>query len=188
MGDNQSLEVKVEGLDELIKKLGAIGALETLEPPMTENAFKIARWSKQNRLSGPRPMFLGVKTGRLRSSISVARSATRGNFEFYIGTNVEYARMHELGFRGMVHVPAHIRRFKQRVSFKRWVASSGSFVAEEKRFTRKAPSGFAYVSPYGYLKNYHGKPFLRPAIEDSENINQLTEDLNNSIKKALEKA
>lgn len=55
--------------------------------------------SKRSYLSGPRPEHLGVVTGRLRSSITVAvrSNIVSGLVEGVVGTNVKYAPIHEFG-------------------------------------------------------------------------------------------
>ena len=89
--------IQVTGVKELIEKLGKATAQETIEPALLRGAIHLQGWSKTERLSGPRPRFLGVGTGHLRSSITVSRSIDRNNLTFFIGTNVKYARIHEFG-------------------------------------------------------------------------------------------
>jgi phage gpG-like protein len=57
---------------------------------------------------------LRVQTGRLRRSITAEFSETATSIEARVGTNVEYARVHELGFKGSVSVKVHIVREHQR--------------------------------------------------------------------------
>lgn len=57
---------------------------------------------------------LRVRTGRLRRSITfVINGKGTNQVEGVVGTNVEYARIHELGFNGAVNVKAHLRTIKQ---------------------------------------------------------------------------
>lgn len=130
------LEIKVQGLEELFKKLGKATAQETLETGLNQGAYLLQGWSQKNRLSGPRPQYLGVVTGRLRSSLSVSRSIKRGEFKFFVGTNVKYAPTHEFG---------------------------------------------------DMSRNIPARPFLRPSIENKENVNKITEIINKRIREALEK-
>jgi phage gpG-like protein len=140
-------EIKVEGLKELQEKLGLAVAQQTIEGPMEKSAYFLQAWSQKNRLSGPRPNILGVVTNRLRSSLSVSRSIKRGEFSFFIGTNVEYARQHEFG---------------------------GTF----NKISKKGKS---------FTATYPARPFLRPAIENQDNINKITASINKSISDALSK-
>ena len=176
--------VQVTGVKELIEKLGKATAQETIEPALFRGATFIESTVVKTRLSGPRPLVLERKTGRLASSLTISRSIDRNNLTFFIGTNVEYARFHEFGFKGTIHVPAHIRRIRERVSFKRWVAGKGSFVAVEKRVSRKRNAGYSHVSAYGYMRNYAGKPFFRPVIES----NVVKDKVTNFVQKAIDKA
>lgn len=62
------------------------------------------------RLSRRGPETLGVVTNRLRSSIRKTNALWNGNrVDSSIGTNVEYAGVHEFGFDGDVNVRAHTR-------------------------------------------------------------------------------
>lgn len=64
---------------------------------------------KERKLSG---QVLKVQTGRLRRSINQRVETEGGSPVGYVGTNVEYARVHELGFKGRVAVKAHTRSIK----------------------------------------------------------------------------
>ncbi len=66
---------------------------------------------KENKLSG---QVLKVRTGRLRRSINqrVEVEESRGPVGT-VGTNVSYARPHELGFSGDVQIRQHLRTIKE---------------------------------------------------------------------------
>jgi phage gpG-like protein len=55
---------------------------------------------------------LRVRTGRLRRSITQAVTDDAGSIHGVVGTNVEYARIHELGFSGSQNIRAHLRTIK----------------------------------------------------------------------------
>lgn len=55
---------------------------------------------------------LHVRTGRLRRSISTQNQDDGSTFRSSTGTNVVYARVHELGFQGTVQVREHMRQSK----------------------------------------------------------------------------
>lgn len=98
MADDYSLEIEVKGLKSLIKKLESATRREVFFKTLNQGGQLLARWSKANRLSGPRPTFLGVVTNRLRSSITAGQPQSKGNIYFEeIGTNVDYAKIHEFG-------------------------------------------------------------------------------------------
>ncbi len=65
--------------------------------------------SKQNKLSG---QVVNVKTGRLRRTINTKITQTDTGVQGTVGTNVEYAHVHEFGFQGAVSVREHLRRSK----------------------------------------------------------------------------
>lgn len=92
-------QIEIKGFDKLVKKLGQATAFETIDPTLTQAGLLLQAWSVKNRLRGPRPKYLGVRTGRLYSSIGVYRSINRNEYSVKIGTNVEYARIHEFGGR-----------------------------------------------------------------------------------------
>ena len=84
--------------DKLLKKLDPTQRDEVIKTSLFQSALFLAGWIKTNRLSGPRPQFLGVVTGRLRSSITATPTEKAGNVYFCrIGTNVVYGRIHEYG-------------------------------------------------------------------------------------------
>lgn len=98
MAEAYSYNIEIEGLPELINKLEASVRDDVINRSLYQGGLLIAGWSKANRLSGPRPQYLGVVTGRLRSSISAAPVEHIGNeYLERIGTNVEYGAIHEFG-------------------------------------------------------------------------------------------
>lgn len=143
----------------LFKRLMVKDRTDVIFKSLKAGGLVVAGWSRTNRLSGPRPKFLGVVTNRLRSSITVSAPQQEGNAYFAkIGTNVKYAGIHERGFVGPVSVPGH---------------------------TRKTKRGFSFVRAHTRQLNYAGKPFLRPAVENRGNqiefFNILVENINKMI-------
>lgn len=65
--------------------------------------------TKQLKLSG---QVLKVRTGRLLRSINTRMTEKPGEVSGTVGTNVEYARIHEFGFHGNVNVKEHLRLSK----------------------------------------------------------------------------
>ena len=109
MSDSYSIEFK--GLPELIAKLDNAVKDDVIKKSLNLGGLLLAGWSKKNRLSGPRPQFLGVRTGRLRSSITAGKTIKSGNeYIEKIGTNVSYGTIHEFGGftgrNGRVRMPA----------------------------------------------------------------------------------
>lgn len=55
---------------------------------------------------------LHVRSGRLRHSMNTQNTDDGSTFRSSTGTNVVYARVHELGFQGTVQVREHLRQTK----------------------------------------------------------------------------
>ena len=98
MSDELTYNISISGVEELLAKLNAATQEQVIFQSLKLSGLMIAGWSKENRLSGPRPQYLGVVTGRLRASITAADPEHTGNeYSEKIGTNVEYAAIHEFG-------------------------------------------------------------------------------------------
>ena len=137
------MTINKKDFDRLLKKLDAEEQGEVIKKSLFQSALFINNWIKQNRLSGPRPIYLGVVTGRLRSSITAAQTEKVGNsYIAKIGTNVEYARRHEYGDVAL-------------------------------GITHKKGKGIP------------SRPYMRPAIEDRQNIESVKEDLRRNIEEFL---
>lgn len=91
---------------------------------------------------------LHVKTGRLRQSIATAQRIS--DHAGIIGTNVEYAAAQEFGFVGAEQVRAHSRNMTQ---------AFGVRLKVPKR---------VQVGPYARLMRIPERPYLRPALADSQ--------------------
>jgi phage gpG-like protein len=65
----------------------------------------------KQKLSGE---VLHVRTNNLRSSINREVRVVGSEIQGVVGTNVEYAAVHEYGFDGMVSVRAHLRQLRER--------------------------------------------------------------------------
>jgi len=127
------MEINRADFDKILRKLDEAPRDEAIRKSLYQSALHITGWIKTNRLSGPRPEFLGVVTGRLRSSITASPTIKTGNvYMSRVGTNVEYGPRHEYGIR---------------------------------------------IRP---------RPFMRPAIEDKENIEHVKQDLIDNLTKVLE--
>lgn len=64
----------------------------------------------RNKLNG---QVLNVRSGTLRRSIDQAVYQDGSQIRGVVGTNVEYARVHEYGFNGTVTVKEHLRLVKK---------------------------------------------------------------------------
>ena len=140
--------------------------------------------SMKDFLSGPRPTRLDVRSTRLRNSITHRVDRTADGIEGRIGTNVTYARIHEMGFRGTVNVRAHTRIVDQKnakgESFdgrEAYRDANSQFIgyksSSRRRSTRQQKDGIVlvqFVRAHQRKLNYAGKPFLAPALEQATPI------------------
>ncbi|WP_026470034.1 hypothetical protein [Alkanindiges illinoisensis] len=106
--------------------------------------LKLLTRVKVNKLSG---QVLNVRTGRLRRSITQKVVNTPSQITGIVGTNVEYARAHEIGFNGQVSVKAHLRQIKMA-----WGKSITPRTVEIRAHSRQV--------------NLPEKSFLRSALTD----------------------
>ena len=192
-----TLEIDPKGIEKLIAKTGAIGARDTLSRAVTAGGAFLQTWIIENRLTGPRPQYLGVKSGRLRSSITMFNSLQdRDGASVRIGTNVEYARIHEFGFHDRVQVPGHIRRLKKRITVRRISAiqrftESGMTAAAHISFRKRKIDirlGYAHVKPFTKFMSIPERPFLRPAVTNIENRESVKKIIEKEIRKAIKEA
>jgi len=133
------------------------------------------------------------------------RFSGSGNIVGRMGSNVQYAAYHEFGFHGTVNVKAHTRVTRQTVE----VGKRGEFGKDvelvDTRKTTKSKSGDAYRESrksassrqksgfvaVGFVKthsrrvDYAGRPYVRPALEDSMNVisRELSVGMENTAKK-----
>ena len=181
----RTLDIKIQGIDILIKKTNAITAFDTLNRGLLKAGAELITWILENRITGSRktnpPDILGVKSGRLRSSIVMFNSLQdRDGVSVRIGTNVEYARIHEYG--GVINKFARSEIFL-RPRFVRG-AKKGSFKKITKKNSRFG-RGFTFNQ---YAVNIPARPFLRPAIDDESNQQRVGEVIAKEIIKAIERA
>ena len=133
-----SMEVNPKDLERLMKKLDYQKRDDVIRESLYQSVIYLSGWIKDRRLSGPRPQFLGVDTGRLRASITGSRTEKiMDTYQAKVGTNVVYGRIHEFGgpIRGG-QMPA--------------------------------------------------RPFMRPAVADKENQQNVTDNLRRNITEQLE--
>jgi len=101
---------------------------------------------KRDKLSG---QVLNVRTGRLRRSINQKVTTVDGLVVGTVGTNVEYAAVHEYGFKGAVSVKEHLRTIKM----------AWGVPIPPKRVT---------VSAHNRNMNLPMRSFLRSALSDMD--------------------
>lgn len=107
--------------------------------------MKLQRHIQQDKLTG---QVLKVRTGTLRRSISHVVVEQGDAIVGTASTNVEYARLHEYGYRGPLPVPAHLRLIKQ------------AFGRELRHPV------WVQVSAHSRNVNYPERSFMRSALRD----------------------
>ena len=117
--------------------------------------------SVMNKLSGD---ILKVRTGRLRRSIHPEWDFKPGHMGATVGTNVEYAAIHEYGFKGTVQVK----------SFQREMT---------KAFGRPIAPKQVTVSAHSRNINMPERSFLRSALREMNT--EILEGLRNAVAKEL---
>ena len=117
--------------------------------------------SVMNKLSGD---ILKVRTGRLRRSIHPEWDFKPGHMGATVGTNVEYAAIHEYGFKGTVQVK----------SFQREMT---------KAFGRPIAPKQVTVSAHSRNINMPERSFLRSALREMNP--EILEGLRNAVAKEL---
>lgn len=102
---------EVTGVDAAMATLRERSAniVTTLTKSMARATIDLVAYIKGSKLSD---QVLRVRTGRLRRSITQRVEDTDGKIVGITGTNVSYARAHELGFKGTVQVKAYTRTVK----------------------------------------------------------------------------
>ena len=120
---------------------------------------------KGDKLSG---QVLKTRTGRLRRSIN-RRVEGNGTTSIagYVGTNVEYARRHELGAHGTETVREHMRLIKQA-----W----GKPLKSPKQIR---------VQPHSRQVDYPARAFLRTALREMDT--EITADLKQATKQGIKR-
>lgn len=153
---------QIVGGEELVSRLTAMperlrGQLKTTIQRLTLN---LLRDVKSGKLTG---QVLNVRSGRLRRSINQRVEENGTSIFGVVGTNVEYARAHEYGFKGVVSVKSHMRKTKR--------------------------GGSAYVSAHNRRMNLPERSFLRSALADSKVTirEQIQLALNGAAKEVLKK-
>lgn len=138
---------------ELVRRLDAMPgeAKARVDRTVVALGHELEARVKSAYLRGPRPQRLGVKTGRLLSSITQGGADSRTRFEstpdqafYYVGTNVSYGAGWEYGFNRKVGAGA--RGGPRNLS--------GTAMA---RYFAKHPPG---------VKEVPARAFLRPALQD----------------------
>lgn len=174
------IRITVKGDAEVMAKLRQIsksGMARAMQRAMSTSVMKVYRRAAIN-LTGT---VLNVQSGRLRQSLStsVASDGTSAS----IGTNVEYAAIHEFGGR----TPPHEIRPRSAKAL-RFVTPGfiGPMQLTKKgTLSRRASSGVTFAKVVRHPGSVMpARPYLRPALQDS--IPDIEKSFQNELSKALE--
>lgn len=130
-------------------------------------ALKLMIRVKAQKLTG---QVLNVRTGRLRRSITQRIEASASEISGIVGTNVDYAAIHEYGFKGAVSVKQHLRLVKQ--AFGRPL---------------KSPV-WATVGAHSKNVSMPERSFLRSALADLKGSGAIKAEIDAAITRAIEAA
>lgn len=125
-------------------------------------AIDLAAYVQRNKLSG---QVLKNRTGRLRRSITYEVLSSATGSVGTVGTNVEYAHIHEYGFQGTVDVREHLRMQKMA-----W----GKPMKDPREVTVKA---------HTMKMNVPGKRFLRDSM--AENADKIRSGYEQAMQRGL---
>lgn len=154
------------GGEDLVKRLTAApqDIQNALQTSVSRMALRLLARVKADKLSG---QALKVKTGRLRRSINqrVVREGT--GVYGYVGTNVDYGRIHEYGFKGSVSVRAHLRTVTQ-------------------SFGKPTPPTQQHVAAHSRNVNLPERSFLRSALREMQP--EIERSMREAVKAAAKRA
>ena len=168
--------IKIGGLIELMKKFSDMQKDSIKSDTLFESGQFLSGWIKQHRLSGPRPRFLGVRSGRLYGSINYSKPKKVGDtWQGSVSTNMVYAKIHEYG--GTIRHLAQSRR----TFFKEY---KSGFREGMVLFSSKKKATFEqWTLRKQYSVKIPARPFMRPAIDDKGNQQQFVDILAENIQK-----
>lgn len=143
----ENLVAKLLGLEQQIR--------QSLLIAVKRLAIGVQQDVKSMKLSG---QVLNVRTGTLRRSINQEVTEKPDGIFAIVGTNVEYAAIHEYGFSGNVNVKAHVRHLRKRGH----TTASGKFVKG------KLTGETAMVSAHTRHMEMPERSFLRSTLREWE--------------------
>lgn len=154
-----------------------LGALGRFTPAMQQaiakaldlqNAESISEM-EANKLHGPRPKYLGaVKQNLIRSINAPSARVSENVVSSAIGTNIEYAGVHEFGFNGSVQVAGFTRknpRGNQTALNVAEVSLASGRIRRRKSIVQTA-SGVSFVKAHSRRMNMPERSFIRSTISE----------------------
>lgn len=141
-----SIDVQVKGLDQALKRLRPAVAREAAKRGLTKATINAERQAKLNASGRPGP---NVDTGRLRSSITHDVREGGNSIEGVIGSNVIYARIHELGGVIRPKTPGGKLRFQTKEGA--WVTTDSVTIPARPYLAPAVNSPFAQRAIYTFI-------------------------------------
>lgn len=132
---------------------------------MGREMSKLAEYVRTSKLSG---QVLKNRTGTLRRSIHAMATREEGVISGQVGTNVEYAHVHEHGFHGPVQVREHERHNKSSLKAKR-AGNTARRAGNAQRFVQarlNEASAISTVHAHTRQMNMPERAFLRPSLTE----------------------
>ena len=152
---------------ELVQRIASIpqAAHDELVLTVQRLIYAVEARSKAGYLRGPRPLHLGVVTGRLSGSVTTHMEVTSDSVYGICGTNVGYGKAWELGFTKKVGAGAR---------------------GGPRTLTGKARETYFAKHPPG-TKQVAARPFLAPALADlrAQAVDEIQAAYLRGMKKAL---
>jgi len=126
---------------------------------MARLVLKLTRKIKQEKLSG-QVLRARPPGGHLRRSIHPEISGSDTSVIGTVGTNVEYAAIHEYGFNGIENVRAHLRRIKSQ----RLILKSGKY--SKRSWAVPKSQGMVQVRAHERHMVMPERSFMRTALNE----------------------
>lgn len=172
------VDIQITGINEFKKKLSPEVFDKSILSSMTIIGANLKKWIVDNRLHGPRPNILGVKTGRLQGSITATKPIKDNNgYSMRIGTNVEYGRIHELG--GVIRQKPRI----QTVAFNK-IGRFTKFKTTSKSKLKKISHSMTFNTGERVIV-IRPRPFIMPAFSDTSNIAMIQKTFTEEFEKEI---
>lgn len=147
-------------------------------------ALKLMVRVKAQKLSG---QALNVRSNLLRSSVNYRIDDSGPDISGIVGTNVEYAAIHEFGFKGQMSVKQHLRQLRTASKFSLRKVK-GQSIGVYMKTRGKLTGGVATVKAHTRNVDLPERSFLRSALKELKASGVIELEIDKSIARALRKA
>lgn len=167
------IKISLEGIEKLKSAGQKIAQIKRSLPDRIRKlsdlwGARVVQTSRKKYLSGSRPEKLDVVTGNLRTRIRHKVESRSNETKIVIGTDVPYARIHEMGGVNIVPVTPKSRKF---------------FWAKFRETGIEKWRGMALTKRASFEIKIKKRPFLAPAVQD--NLRDLKNNLNRILGESL---